>query len=67
MTITGILRDSCPNGIDCDRIHDTDGPDLVFQARLITDPTALGLPTPPPGEAYFLFTRDLLPELGVAP
>lgn len=36
MKITRTVRDSCPNGIDCDRIHDTDGDDLVVRGRKIT-------------------------------
>lgn len=37
--ITGRLGDSCPNGVDCDRVHDTDGDDVLVQGeRLVTDP-----------------------------
>ncbi|TQM37653.1 hypothetical protein [Pseudonocardia cypriaca] len=66
MKITRVLRDSCPSGIDCDRIFDTSGPDIVVQGRIVTDPAvraALGLPVPPPGEAYVLIERRLVPEL----
>ncbi len=60
MRITRTLRDSCPNGIDCDRIFDTDGGDVVVQGRVVTEPeqlAALGLGKPPQGEAYVLLAR----------
>jgi len=39
MKITGRLGDSCPNGVDCDRVYDTDGDDVLVQGeRLVTDP-----------------------------
>jgi hypothetical protein len=66
MKITRVLRDNCPSGIDCDRIFDTSGPDIVVQGRIVSDPAelaALGLPVPPPGEAYVLIERRLAPEL----
>lgn len=70
MIITKVLRDSCPNGIDCDRVFDTDGPDLLIQGRLVSDPAqlaALGLDAAPPGEAYLLLDRALCPELHAEP
>jgi hypothetical protein len=70
MKITRVLRDSCPSGIDCDRIFDTSGPDIVVQGRVVTAPAvraAIGLPAPPPGEAYVLIARRLVPELLDAP
>ena len=66
MIITRVLRDSCPNGIDCDRILDTDGSDLLIQGRLLSDPAqlaSLGLHPAPPGEAYLLLDRTLCAEL----
>lgn len=39
MKITGRLGDSCPNGVDCDRIHDTDTDYVLVQGSdLVTDP-----------------------------
>jgi hypothetical protein len=70
MKITRVLRDACPSGIDCDRIYDTDGSDLAVQGRVVTDPSvlrALGIRTPPPGEAVVLIARRLLPELTAPP
>ena len=66
MKVTRVLRNDCPSGIDCDRIYDTDGADLVVQGRVVTDPAAiaaLGIGVPPAGEAVVLITRRLLPEL----
>jgi hypothetical protein len=66
MKVTRELRNDCPSGIDCDRIYDTDGADLVVQGRVVSDPTALaalGIGAPPPGEAIVLIARRLLPEL----
>jgi hypothetical protein len=66
MKITRVLRGNCPSGIDCDRIFDTSGPDFVVQGRIVTDPAvlaALGLEPPPPGEAYVLIARQMVPEL----
>jgi hypothetical protein len=66
MKVIEVLRSDCPSGIDCDRIYDTDGPDLVVQGRVVTDPdalAALGIRKPPAGEAVVLLDRGLLPEL----
>jgi hypothetical protein len=70
MAITRVLRSDCPSGIDCDRIYDTDGSDLVVQGRLVSDPAelaALGVSAPPAGEAIVLIGRHLLPEVANAP
>lgn len=70
MKTTRVLRGECPNGIDCDRILDTDGPDFAVQGRVVTDPTemaALGVAPPPRGEAVVLIARALLPELDAHP
>jgi hypothetical protein len=64
--ITRVVRDSCPNGIDCDRIYDTDGPDLAIRGRAVTDAdelAALGIPNLPAGEGVVLIERRLAPEL----
>jgi hypothetical protein len=70
MKITRVLRNDCPSGVDCDRIYDTDGADLVIQGRVVTDPealAALGIGAPPPGEAVVLVARRLVPELACPP
>lgn len=70
MKVTRVLRNDCPSGIDCDRIYDTDGADLVVQGRVVTDPAALavlGIGAPPQGEAVVLIARRLLPELARPP
>lgn len=41
MRITGRLADDCPNGIDCPRIHDTDGDQVIVQGDRVTDPAVL--------------------------
>lgn len=63
MKITRTLRDSCPNGIDCDRIHDTDGDDLVIRGRKVTDPAVLAALGLPEHETAILVARTLLPEV----
>lgn len=70
MKMTRVLRSDCPSGIDCDRIYDTDGADVAVQGRLVSDPVelaALGVRTPPEGEAIVLVARFLLPELADSP
>jgi hypothetical protein len=70
MKIIQVLRSDCPSGIDCDRIYDTDGADIAVQGRLVSDPgelAALGVRTPPEGEAIVLIARHLLPELADTP
>jgi hypothetical protein len=65
MKIIRVLRDDCPSGIDCDRIYDTDGSDLVVQGRVVSDPSALaalGIGAPPPGEAVVLIARRCYPS-----
>lgn len=63
MKITRILRDSCPNGVDCDRIHDTDGDDLVIRGRMVTDTAMLRELGLPDHETVVLIDRKLLPEV----
>ncbi len=63
MKITRTLRDACPNGIDCDRIHDTDGDDLVIRGRKITDPVLLRELGLPEYESVVSISRKLLPEV----
>ncbi len=41
MRITRRLADSCPNGLDCPRIHDTDGDHVIVQGDRVTDPAVL--------------------------
>ncbi|MDQ4031022.1 MAG: hypothetical protein M3332_01620 [Actinomycetota bacterium] len=59
MKITRALRDSCPNGIDCDRIYDTDGDDLVIRGRTIIDPALLRELGLPEHESAVLISRKL--------
>ncbi|WP_219416430.1 hypothetical protein [Pseudonocardia nigra] len=66
MKITRVLRYSCPNGIDCDRIYDTDGPDLAVRGRIVDDPSelaALGIAGLPDHEGVVLIERRIAPEL----
>lgn len=64
MQITGVFADSCPNGIDCDRIYDTDGADMVIRGRKPTpaERAALGL-TLPEHEDIVLLDRRLIAEV----
>ncbi len=41
MRITRRLADACPNGLDCPRIHDTDGDHVIVQGDRVTDPAVL--------------------------
>lgn len=40
MKITGMLRDGCPNGETCPRIHDTDGDEVIVQGTVLRDTAA---------------------------
>jgi hypothetical protein len=62
MKIVRTLRDSCPNGIDCPRVHELDDGRLAIQGDR-ADPkllAALGLPA---HETLVIVPRSLLPEV----
>ncbi len=60
MRITGRLADSCPNGHDCPRIHDTDGSHVIVQGDLVTDPQVLADLHLPEHEGAVSVPRDLI-------
>jgi hypothetical protein len=72
MKITGRLRDDCPSGDDCARIHDTDSPkDVIVQGPEVTDPAVRARLRVPDHENLVTVPRDLvaaqmmtLPEMG---
>ncbi len=60
MQITGRLGDSCPNGHDCHRIHDTDGDQVIVQGDKLTDPVLLAGLRMPEHEAAVLLDRTVM-------
>lgn len=60
MRITGRLADSCPNGHDCPRIHDTDGDHVIVQGDKVTDPGVLADLHLPETETAVSVPRDLI-------
>lgn len=69
MKITGLLGDSCPNGVDCDRTHDTDDPDyvLVQGQDLVTDPQVRAEAGTPDHEHLLRVKRTALHPPQLAP
>lgn len=60
MRITGVLADDCPNGLDCPRIHDTDGDDVIVQGVRLTDLEALAELHLPEHESAVVVPRNLV-------
>lgn len=62
MKLTGLLSDSCPNGISCPRVHDTDGDEVLVQGTTVTDAGVLAeLPGElPDHESVVAVPRSLL-------
>lgn len=60
MKITGRLSDSCPNGDDCHRIHDTDGDQVIVQGDRVVDPDLLATLHMPEHESAVVVDRTLI-------